>query len=323
MENGKTTSQGSSKKRREALLKKRKQRKIRRIVLSVLAGLLPIAVLVFILALVHGSSGQTDPSKTTGSAYTSSSEAASQAPETTTEAASEEPSEEPGSTEAVSSEPAPSDTPVTDPVAPVPVDYGEYPSAAPIEVQNGVRIPSWIHQDLLTLSEVNRPGTKLEAVRNIVIHYVGNTGSSAKENRDYFQSQQDPNEPSYNIKTSSNFVVDLNGAVLQCVPIDEVAYANYPRNYDTISVESCHINDAGEYTPETYNSLVKLSAWLLEIHHLTPDDLITHDEVRIKGGIGAKSCPKWFTDHPEAWEQFKNDVRAFMDAHPDIEHEFP
>lgn len=38
--------------------------------------------------------------------------------------------------------------------------------------------------------------------------------------------------------SSSHFVVGLDGEVIQCIPIDEVAYANAPRNDDTLSMKS-------------------------------------------------------------------------------------
>ena len=311
MEKEKASSQGASKKKRAALAKRRKIRRIRKTVLIIiLAGGKP-----------EEPAGST-PADTPASGAESTAASGESTPETSrTEPSSEAPASVPESESTPASSEAPPETPApsADIIPQETIWSGYYPAALPIAVQDGIPMPSWIKQDLLLLSDVNRPGRKLDAVRNIVIHYVGNTGSSAKDNRDYFQSQQDPREPSYNIQTSSHFIVDLDGTVLQCVPIDEVAYANYPRNYDTISVESCHVNDAGEYTPETYAGLVKLSAWLLQTHGLSAGDLLRHDDVRPV----AKSCPKWFTDHPDAWETFKNDVRAYMDAHPDIGHEFP
>ena len=331
MENGRNVSEGSSRKRRESVAKRRKQRKIRRIVLTALAALIPLALIAFIMILIR-SADEKDPSKESQSQSSEvrTTEAISSEEPSSPEPSSGEPSssgQEPAasSSEApVTTESTPPETPSeSSPSAPSYPDgtvwYGDYPGAPPMEVQGNVKMPSWIKQELLTVSDINRPGTKLEHVNAVIIHYVGNTGSTAKDNRDYFQSQQDPREPSYRKMTSAHFVVDLDGTPLQCVPIDEVAYASYPRNFDTVAIETCHINDAGEYTPETYQSMVKLSAWLLEIYGLTENDLLRHDDVR----PSPKGCPRWFMDHPDAWEQFKKDVRSYMDAHPDIEHEFP
>ena len=180
-------------------------------------------------------------------------------------------------------------------------------------VSSGIYIPSWITQDFLSISEYNRPGLAVSPVKNIVIHYVGNAGSSAKNNRDYFEDLARTKERS----ASSHFVVGLQGEIIQCVPLNEVAYANYPRNFDTISVEVCHPDATGKFSDTTYWTVVKLAAYLLEEFGLTSDDLIRHYD------CNGKYCPLYYVEHPEAWEQLKADVKAYMEAHPDIEHEFP
>ena len=45
-----------------------------------------------------------------------------------------------------------------------------------------------IKEEYLTPNSYSRPGIELKQVNGIVIHYVGNAGSSAEENRDYFES---------------------------------------------------------------------------------------------------------------------------------------
>ena len=45
-----------------------------------------------------------------------------------------------------------------------------------------------ITEDFLTVNPYSRPGTALTKVNNIVVHYVANPGSTAKENRDYICS---------------------------------------------------------------------------------------------------------------------------------------
>lgn len=180
-----------------------------------------------------------------------------------------------------------------------------------------IPVPSWIEQDYINVSMKNRPGRALSGMNNVVIHWVGNPGTGAKQNRDYFE---DLNNPAVNVKdisASAHFVVGLEGEIVQCVPINEVAFANYPRNDDTISIETCHPDWSGTYTQATYQSMVRLSAWLLESFDLTSDALIRHHDV------SGKDCPKYFVDHPEAWEAFKQDVGSYMLEHPDIASEFP
>lgn len=178
-------------------------------------------------------------------------------------------------------------------------------------------IPTWVTQDFLTPSQYNRPYEALDTVNNVVIHYVGNPGSTAKGNRDYFENLSNPQVNPTGHGASSHFVVGLEGEIIQCIPVKEVAFANYPRNYDTISIEVCHPDEEGKFNDVTYASVVRLSAYVLEELNLTADALIRHHDVT------GKYCPMYYVVHEDAWIQFKEDVRAYMAAHPDIETEMP
>ena len=97
---------------------------------------------------------------------------------------------------------------------------------------------------------------------------------------------------------SSHFLVGLDGEVLQNVPLNEVAYCSNQRNDDTISIECCHPDDSGEFTSATYESLVRLTRWLMEEYGLDTSQVIRHYDVT------GKLCPKAFVEHPEEWERF-------------------
>lgn len=195
-----------------------------------------------------------------------------------------------------------------------------------IPVQSGIRMPAWITQDLLRQGADSRPGTAIGPIRHIVIHYVGNVGSSAKQNRDYFEANVDGR------RVSSHFIVGMYGEIIQCVPLNEVAYAQGIRqslvsqgmtnhNYDSISIENCHPYANGQFTSETYWALVKLTAWLLEKYGLQTDALLRHYDAtsNLRAGVHGKACPLFFVEHPDAWEQFKTAVGQYMIEHPDIE----
>lgn len=152
--------------------------------------------------------------------------------------------------------------------------------------------------DLLTINEYSRPGIVREETNGIVIHYVGNPGSTAKGNRDYFESLKD----SKLTKASSHFVVGLDGEVVQCIPSEEVAYASNNRNYDTISIEVCHPDESGKFNKDTYRSLVKLTAWMANKYHVSNKNIIRHYDVT------GKICPKYYVEHEDAWEQLKKDI---------------
>ena len=75
--------------------------------------------------------------------------------------------------------------------------------------------------ELLDINEYSRPGIPLEQINGIVIHYTANPGSTAQNNRDYFNSLKDSHET----KVSSHFVVGIQGEIIQCIPTSEIAYA--------------------------------------------------------------------------------------------------
>ena len=58
-------------------------------------------------------------------------------------------------------------------------------SAGPLPY-SGIQLPDYITEDLLPLNEYSRPGTPLDTVKGVVIHYVGNPGTTAEQNRSYF-----------------------------------------------------------------------------------------------------------------------------------------
>ena len=155
-----------------------------------------------------------------------------------------------------------------------------------------------IDVQLLDVNPYSRPGIQSNGIAGIVIHYTANPGSSAQDNRDYFNGLQDSHET----KASSNFVVGLDGEIIQCVPTWEVAYASNDRNYDSVSIEVCHPDETGRFTEESYESLVQLTAWLCVKFDLTADDVIRHYDVT------GKNCPKYFVEHEDVWEDFRENV---------------
>ena len=181
---------------------------------------------------------------------------------------------------------------------------GRFPFAeARSNIPDEIELPPFIREDLLTVNPYSRPGATLERVNAVVIHYVGNPGSTAAQNRSYFQGLADSGATS----ASSNLIVGLEGETLLCVPLDEVAYCSNSRNSDTISIEFCHPDDSGEPTQATYDALVRLTAWLCDLYGLDPEkDVIRHYDV-----IG-KECPRYYVRNEDAWLRFRQDVAAAM-----------
>ena len=166
-------------------------------------------------------------------------------------------------------------------------------------------LPDYVKEEYLTVNPYSRPGQKLPGgVKGIVIHYVANPGTTAENNRNYFENLKD-NGDTY---ASSNFIVGLEGEVLACVPVDEVAYASNNRNDDTLSIECCHPDETGQFNDKTYASVVKLTAYLCNRYQLDPlEDVIRHYDVT------GKACPLYYVEHEDAWQSFKDDVKKAMD----------
>lgn len=157
--------------------------------------------------------------------------------------------------------------------------------------------------DYLTVNDYSRPGDRLEKVNAIVIHYVGNPGTTAAQNRSYFEGLKDGHGSS----ASSHYVVGLDGEIIQCVPLDEISYASNNRNRDTIAIECCHPDATGKFNTATYDSLVKLTAALCNTYGLSPETgIIRHYD------ITGKQCPLYFVENEDEWNVFKLAVQMAM-----------
>ena len=163
-----------------------------------------------------------------------------------------------------------------------------------------VTLPDYVTADVIPPLVTARSGQSLEDFRGIVIHYVGNPGSTAKGNRDYFATP--------GTEVVSHFVVGLEGEVIQCLPLWERSVASNNRNKDTISIEVCHPDESGQFNPVTYAAVVRLTAWLCSVGDLTTDAVIRHYDV------SGKECPRYYVRNEAAWEQFLMDVQNEMDT---------
>jgi len=163
-----------------------------------------------------------------------------------------------------------------------------------------VELPDYVDVRLIRIDGRSRRGTPLDEINDIVIHYVGNPGTTAEQNRNYF------NNPDSEV--SSHFIVGLDGEIIQCVPLWEISSASNNRNRDTISIEVCHPDDSGKFNEATYASLVRFTAFLLDACGLDEDSIIRHYD------ITGKECPRYFVRNEDAWEAFKADAAALTEA---------
>lgn len=155
----------------------------------------------------------------------------------------------------------------------------------------------------------NRPYTKRSKTTAIAVHYVGNAGSSALGNRNYFQTTS--------TRVSSHYIIGLEGEIIRCIPEDEVSWCTNQANGYTISIECCHPSSDGIFNDKTYKSLVELCADICKRWKLNPlnGGIIRHFDVT------GKVCPKGFvakkyggTDDNNCtrYHKFLNDVATVM-----------
>lgn len=172
------------------------------------------------------------------------------------------------------------------------------PYLLPTQTLPPVLDEDWITVDLLPENPYSRPQIALGQVNGVVVHYTGNPNTSAEANRSYFAGLAQSGAT----YASSHFIIGMDGTVIQCVPLNEIAYCSNSRNDDTISIECCHPDESGQFSDATYQSLVKLTRYLADGYGLDSDDVIRHYDVT------GKLCPYYYATNPEAWEAFKEDV---------------
>lgn len=173
--------------------------------------------------------------------------------------------------------------------------YLLYDTVFPVRRLETLEVPAYVDVQIIDIDGASRRGTSLSDINDIVIHYVGNPGTSAQANRNWYAN------PSSNV--SSHFIVGLKGEIIQCIPLHEKSSASNHRNSDTISIEVCHPDASGKFNAATYDSLVDLTAWLVKSCGLTVDNVIRHYDVT------GKECPRYYVRNEDAWDQFKADVK--------------
>ena len=192
----------------------------------------------------------------------------------------------------------------------------------------------------LTVNPYSRPGTIRKRTEKIAVHYVGNPGTTALNNRNYFEGlkNQKPDSTGKYCLTSdgkyliynggrvairyvsSNYIVGLDGEVLECVPPEEIAYCTNQANEYSISIECCHPDATGKFTDATETALAELCVYLLKRYGLTAADIIRHYDVT------GKQCPLYWspTKYQPAevangrFAAFKNRVRDMLGNAPDV-----
>jgi N-acetylmuramoyl-L-alanine amidase CwlA len=170
---------------------------------------------------------------------------------------------------------------------------------------------------LLTINPYSRPSTKLNSVKGIVVHWTASPMGRNVGVWNYFERRKSGT----NGYGSAHFIVDLDGAIWNCIPTNEVAYhvgsstytseatsqlSSYPNNC-TIGIEFCIVDNRGKMNDATWKEGAKLVAHLLEKFNLGIENIWTHQEV-----VGWKDCHRYFVENPNEYTRFKNDVNNYL-----------
>jgi len=163
---------------------------------------------------------------------------------------------------------------------------------------------------LLTLGASHgRTGQRLNPI-GVVIHYVGNPGSSAMGNRNYFESGSGGNG------VSAHYIVGLNSEILRCIPENEramhagLSYGSQwveqakVNNATLLGIEVCHPDSTGKFSTVTYNALIALTADICGRHGFNPDKAVFRHY-----DVSGKKCPLYYCNNPSAWEQMRKDIK--------------
>ena len=158
--------------------------------------------------------------------------------------------------------------------------------------------PDWVIENFVRKHKDSRPGTAIDQIDGIVIHYTGAPGKSAEAIRSEF----DMLDKGENGSPAAHFVVGIDGTVIQCIPLSEVSPAAGTQGISYISIECCHIDNSGKFSKATYETLVRLTEWLLDSFDLEPASVKRHYDVT------GQACPSYYVDNGAAWNQYMVDI---------------
>jgi N-acetylmuramoyl-L-alanine amidase len=185
-----------------------------------------------------------------------------------------------------------------------------------------------IIEELLTINDYSRPGRALREKRAVILHWVGVGGQRARVVRNFFENAHRDKHYS-----SAHYCVDLDGTIYHLVPDNEVAYhcgssqidpesrrvytdwarkvfgsyvedpsRNSPNNA-ALGIELCVAGNDGNFTPQTLEAAVELTAHLCKTWNIPPEHIGTHHLV-----VGWKDCPRRWAAHPDEFDIFKEQV---------------
>ena len=153
--------------------------------------------------------------------------------------------------------------------------------------------------------------------QGIVVHYVANPGSTAANNRNWFENGAG------GAHSSSHYIIGLNGEILRLIPDNERAMhagKSFGKAWDEmvktnnarfIGIECCHPDATGKFNEKTYAALVWLVRELCKAHGLD-----ARQQVYRHYDVCGKMCPLYYVNNLDAWKQFLTEAAQPVTSTP-------
>lgn len=161
-----------------------------------------------------------------------------------------------------------------------------------------------------------RSGRVRQETRAVVMHWTASPRATAQNIRDYFARSAKA--------VSAHYAVDWDGAIIEIMPSDEVAYhcgssqaapqmrdikpytargreimrGYLSPNYTTVGIELCTRDMSGMLDDTTLSAGAYVCARMLQKYGLGIDAVTTHYEV-----VGWKDCPRMFVNKERPWTE--------------------
>ncbi len=135
---------------------------------------------------------------------------------------------------------------------------------------------------------VNQPDVTIKPI-GIILHYIGNPGTTAQQNANYFHNVDE--------LISVHYIVDDN-EIVEIIPPTKKSYGTSSKAHNEayVQIEMCHPDASGEISEATLEKTVWLCRKLMADHGIT--EIIRHYDVT------GKHCPLWYVDAVR-WAELK------------------
>lgn len=133
-----------------------------------------------------------------------------------------------------------------------------------------------IEKKFLKKNHMTRCLCKLKEVRYILIKDFFSKKVSLDEEYSYIINLESQDEIYYSV----HFLIGVDGKCVNIIPEDEVTYStrNIELNYYVISIECC-INENGEFSLQTIDTLIKLINFLKKKYNISKDNILLDNDL--------------------------------------------